>query len=113
LTQPLESPPFRDFNDEVKTAIDDTINEVLGHQVLTAFHCALKEHHALTDDEIPYRLDTVFDTLEGAFGFKGSRTISRLIAKRVYAGIGLRFIELPNYRLQDYLELAKKQLASR
>jgi len=99
-----------EFNDEVKLAIDDTISAVVGRQVLNAVYDHLKEHYDVTESEVPYRLDTLFDTLEGTFGFKGALTISRVIARRVYTRMGLRFIELPNYRVQDYLEQAKKEL---
>ncbi len=100
-----------EFNNEVKRAIDDTISSVVGQQVLKAVYDHLKDHYGITGDEVPYRLATLFDTLEQTFGFKGALTLSRVIARRVYAKMGLRFIELPNYRLQDYLEQAKKQLA--
>lgn len=103
----------KEFNDEVKRAIDDAISTVLGQQVLKALYDHLKGHYDITSDEVSYRLDTLFDTLEKTFGFKGALTLSRVIAKRVYARMGLRFIELPDYRLQDYLEQAKEQLAER
>jgi hypothetical protein len=99
-----------EFNDEVKLVIDDTISTVVGPQVLEAVYDHLKEHYDVTENEIPYRLDTLFNTLEWVFGFKGALTISRVIARRIYVRMGLRFIELPNYRVQDYLEQAKKEL---
>jgi hypothetical protein len=98
---------FKEFNAEVKTAIDSTIEAVLGPKVLDTLYDALKQHYSIESDEAPYRLDTLFSVLENTFGFQGSRTISRAIARRVY---GLKFRELPNYRLQDYLDLAKKEL---
>jgi len=101
---------FKEFNDGVKWALDSTIYEVLGQEVLKAVYDHLRDRYAITGDEIPYRLDAVFDTLEGTFGFKGARTISRAAARRFYFKMGLRFIENPEYRLQDYIELAKKQL---
>jgi hypothetical protein len=101
---------FRDFNAEVKMAIDGTIEAVLGPQVLDTLYDALKQHYSIESDEAPYRLDTLFSVLENTFGFQGSRTISRAIARRVYVKMGLKFRELPNYRLQDYLDLAKKEL---
>lgn len=100
-----------EFNDEVKRAIDDTISTIVGQQVLKALYNHLKEHYDVTADEIPRRLDTLFNALEKTFGFKGALTLSRAIARRAYARMGLRFIELPDYRLQDYLEQAKKQLS--
>lgn len=108
----MASRTVKEFNDEVKLAIDGTISTVLGQQVLKAVYDHLKEHYDVTGDEIPYPLDTLFDMLEKNFGVKGALTLSRVIARQVYVRMGLRFIELPGYRLQDYLEQAKKQLAS-
>jgi hypothetical protein len=107
----LSAPSATAFNDDARRAIDDAISSVVGEQVLKAVYDHLKDHYGIADDEVPYRLDTLFDTLEKTFGFKGALTLSRVIARRVYGQMGLRFIELPNYRLQDYLEQAKKQLA--
>jgi hypothetical protein len=91
-------------------AIDNAIFTILGRQVLKAIYDSLKEHHDISGEEIPYRLDTVFKMLEGTFGYQGAITLGRVIAKRVYARMGLQFRELPDYELQDYLDQAKKQL---
>ncbi len=101
----------KEFNDEVKLAIDNAIYTLLGQQVLRAVYDHLRERYDVTGDELPYRLDTLFETLEATFGLKGALTLGRVIARCVYARMGLRFIELPNYTLQDYLERAKQQLA--
>lgn len=100
-----------EFNDEVKRAIDETISTVLGEQVLKALYEHLKKQYDVTSDEIPYRLDTFSKTLEDTFGVKGALTLSRVIARRVYARIDLQFVELGNYNLQDYLQDAKIDLA--
>jgi len=99
-----------EFNDEVKRAIDNVISTVLGSQVVKALYFHLKEHYDISSDEIPYRLDTLFDALEKTFGVKGALTLGRVIARRFYARMGLKFVELGNYKLQDYLEQAKRQL---
>ncbi|MGA3405860.1 MAG: hypothetical protein ABSD49_09030 [Candidatus Bathyarchaeia archaeon] len=70
----------------------------------------LGEHYDITPDEVPYRLDTLFETLEQTFGVKGARTLSKAIARRLYFRFNLQFVETENYRLQDYLEQAKKEL---
>ena len=101
---------IKEFNDEVKLAIDDAISAILGQQVLKALYAHLQEHYDITRDEIPYRLDTLFDALENTFGVKGALTLGRVIAKRFYARMGLQFVELGNYKLQDYLEDAKIDL---
>ena len=82
----------------------------MGQDVLAALYNHLKEHYDITPDEIPYRLDSVFETLEHTFGVQGARTLSRVIEKRLYFRLLLKFVATENYRLQDYLEQAKKEL---
>ena len=111
LTFVMAQHTIKEFNDEVKLAIDDAISAILGQQVLKALYAHLKDHYDITRDEIPYRLDTLFDALENTFGVKGALTLGRVIAKRFYARMNLQFAELGNYKLQDYLEDAKIELA--
>lgn len=101
----------KEFNEEVKAAIDDAISTLLGPQVVKALYVHLKEHYDITSDELPYRLDTLFDALEKTFGVKGALTLGRVIARRFYARMDLQFAEIGNYKLQDYLEDAKIELA--
>ena len=103
----------KEFNNEFKQAFDGAIFGIVGQDVLRSLYTHLKDHYDITPDEVPYRLDTVFETLELAFGVKGARTISRAIAKRLYRRLNLQFVETENYRLQDYLEQAKKDLQLR
>ena len=100
----------KEFNREAKRAIDGAIFGIVGQDVLRALYKHLKEHYDITPDEIPYRLDTVFETLEHTFGVRGARTLSRAIAKRLYFSLNLQFVETENYRLQDYFKQAKKEL---
>ena len=100
----------KEFNSEVKRSVDGAIYVIVGQDVLRALYTHLKEHYDITPDEIPYRLDSMFETLEQTFGVKGARTLSRSIAKRLYFRLNLQFVETENYRLQDYIEQAKKEL---
>ena len=100
----------KEFNSETKRAVEGAIYGIMGRDVLKAFHELLKERYHLTPDEIPHRVDAVFEILEHTFGYKGARTISRVIAKRLYYRLNLQFVARPDYRLQDYLEQAKKEL---
>ena len=65
---------MKHFNDEVRRAIDGAVFSIVGPEVVGALYKHLKEHYDVTPDEVPYRLDTVFDTLEQTFGVKGERT---------------------------------------
>ncbi len=100
----------KEFNDEVKRAIDGAIYAIVGQDVLRSLRNHLKTHYDITPDEIPYRLDTLFETLEHTFGLSGARTLSRAIARRIYYRYNIDFIVKDGYKLQDYLEDAKQIL---
>lgn len=100
----------KEFNDEVKLAIDGTVFSTVGQKVLRSLYKHLENRYGIPPDEIPYRLDASFETLEQTFGVKGARTLSRTIARRVYFRFNLPFVETENYRLEDYLQQAKKEL---
>ena len=100
----------KEFDSEVKRSIESAIYGTVGGGVLKALYKHLKEQYNISPAEIPYRLDAVFETLEQTFGVKGARTLSRAIAKRLNFRLNLQFVEKDDYRLQDYVEQAKKQL---
>ena len=49
--------------------------EVLGATVLDGLYAALKSKYDITRDELPYRTETMYQILEGAFGVFGAKTI--------------------------------------
>jgi hypothetical protein len=107
---PPPEPP-KDFNKEVKSALDMVILGLTGPSVLVSLHRHLKDHYGITPDEIPYRLNTVFGVLESVFGVAGVDTIKRATAKRLCQNVGLDFSDVFGYDLPDYVELCKKRLA--
>ena len=100
-----------DFNDELKRVIDSVIFGIVGQNVLRALHKHLKERYDITPNEIPYRLDTLFEILENTFGVTAARTLGNVIVRRLYFRYNLQFGDTKGYRLQDYVDEAKRQLA--
>jgi hypothetical protein len=107
------SPPEPDFDGKLRVAIDETIADVLGGRVLGALHEYLTKNYDVTLDEIPYRLNTVFESLEVVLGVRGASAMGWMIAKRFYAKIGLRFVRNENYGLEEYFQQAKSTLLRR
>ena len=62
-------------------------------------------------EELASRLDILTGVLESTFGPTGARTIGRAIAKRLYWKLGIQFPQRDEYKLQDYVEEAKRHLA--
>jgi len=102
---------LKDFNGTLNKAISETIGNVLGSNVLDTLYHVLEAKYSVTSEELPYRLDTMWEVLEHALGYVSSRTVGRSIAKLFYSKLGLDFVAYPQWRLQDYVEGAKKKLA--
>jgi len=107
------APTAVEFNEEVKRAIDGALFSLVGQGVLQSLYKHLEEHYDITPNEVPYRLDTLFKTLEHVFGVTGARTIGKAIARRLYFRFNLKFVDAQNSSLQDYLQQAKKELLLR
>jgi hypothetical protein len=100
----------RDFNREVANAIDAALYEILGQTTLEVLYGHLKDHYCIGSDEIPCHLPTVIKVLEKMFGAVGTKAIGSDVARKLYAQLGLRFVERSNYSLKDYIEEALKLL---
>jgi hypothetical protein len=104
---------IEEFNAEVKIAFDQAVLNILGEEVLGSLYMHLQNYRRISPDEVPYRLDSLFDTLQHTFGVAGARTLSRAIAKRIYLKFHLSFPDTPSYRLQDYIEQAKRVVVAK
>jgi len=101
-----------DFND-VLQSVDSVLFDLLGASVVVALHDRLRDRYNVVSEEIPYRLDMALTVLETVFGVTGTRTIARVVARRLYHKYGLVFVDRANDNLQDYVEQAKKELAAK
>lgn len=102
----------QDFNDILCSAIEDTISDALGRGGLEGLYKYLKDHHEISRDELPYRIETMYSALEAPFGIFGAKTIGIRIARNFYAKLRLTFYEHEGYALQDYIETAKSKLTN-
>lgn len=107
------SEPTKNFNGILKKAIDETIVGVVGQTVHEALFRRLEEKYSVTSDELPYRLDIMFEVLRKTFGVTGSRTIGRAIARNFFGKLSIPFVANDEYTLKDYLEEAKTNLAAK
>jgi len=100
------------FNKILARSVKEGVTNALGRNVAATMFDQLYEHYDLTLENIPYRLDIFFSILEDAFGYKISRVMSRVIARKLYAQLSLEFIEKPEKGLLEYIDEAKKKLAN-
>jgi hypothetical protein len=100
----------RDLNSALCSVIDDTVVELLGSDVLASLYGILEKQHAITRDELPYRLESSYKVLEDAFEVFGAKTLGSVIAQKLYAGRNSVFCNHDGYTLSDYVEFAKSKL---
>jgi len=102
------------FNKILLESIDETISNLLSKKVEDALYTHLKKVRSVSKDEIPYRLEVLSKTLEDTFGSTGSLTISRAIARRLYAKLEMAPISAtPTRTLKEYIENARKNFRRR
>ena len=99
------------LNETLCGAIDDTMVEVLGRRVLDTMYVMLKVKYDVGRDELPYRLDTLYQILGNAFPIRTAGVIGTRIALRFYTRLGLTFHDHEGYTLLDYVQEAKSKLA--
>lgn len=99
-----------DFNDLLIASVEETISEILGARVTGAFWYHYQAFLGITREEMPYRLETLFQTLKGTFGV-GGETLGRSIVRKLYSKAGVPLIYVPDRSLVDYVEELKQTLA--
>jgi hypothetical protein len=102
----------KNFNEEVNAVLDATISRLLGPEVREALVKILKDRYDVSPDEVPYRLETVFQVLHDELGEPGVQTVQMVTAKRLFEKFGLAYTYLDNFTLQDHVKQAKEVLAS-
>jgi hypothetical protein len=99
---------IEDFNGVLCSSIDQAISDAFSIKVLDSLYLYLHDKHALSRDEVPYRLEAFLAVLEKLFGAAGSQTIGTLVARILYAHLNLRFEKKPSFTLLDYVSEAKQ-----
>lgn len=99
-----------DFNDLLIKSVEETISEILGASVTSAFWYHYQAFLGISREEMPYRLETLFQTLKGTFGI-GGETLGRSIVRKLYSKAGVPLNYVPDRPLADYVEELKETLA--
>jgi hypothetical protein len=103
----------RHLNVLLVESIDDAISILLSRDVVDALYVHLQKIHSVSRDEVPCKIETLCAALEKTFGVPSSRIISKVIARRLYAKLGLPFTDNPSRTLLEYVEEAKIKLQDR
>jgi hypothetical protein len=102
----LESSLETQFNRALVKSVEETITLLLGKSVAGALSYHLYAYLGLAEDDIPSHLKELFATLNYSFGVSGN-VVGRAIVRRLYAKLGLVFVEKPNATLVQYVDEAR------
>ena len=103
----------REFNRLFIESLDESLGSVLSEVVRLAVYDALEKHHSIARNQIPERLDDFALALERCFGVAPSKTMGKVIVKRLYSKLGLVFVDETDWRLPDYVREAKRKMNER
>jgi len=90
-------------------SIDEALTDLLGRRAREAVYDYLERNCLVARNELPTRLEAFLTLLDDTFG-KGSKTIGRVVARRLYSKLEWEFIEVPGYELVDYVEAVKARI---
>jgi len=95
-----------EFKDILLNAVDYGLL-VLGEIVRKAIYERLESSYQVKRADIPEKLESFHVGLAGLFGRRGN-VVERLIARKLYSNLALKFEEHENWTLVDYVNHAKK-----
>jgi hypothetical protein len=90
-------------------SIDEALTDLLGRRAREAVYDYLERNCLVARNELPSRLEAFLTLLDDTFG-KGSKTIGRVVARRLYSKLEWEFIEVAGYELVDYVEAVKARI---
>ncbi len=92
-------------------AIDEALEGLIGNKAKQAVYDHLARNYSLAREEIPRHLDRFFALTDTTFGEKGTKTIAKSIAKRLWERLGWRFEDIRGLEFEEYIELARGRIA--
>jgi hypothetical protein len=92
-------------------SLDEVLEDLLGARVRQTIYNCLREQGALRE-EMPSRLDLLIRFLDLNLG-KGSKTVQKSVARRLYKKLGWELNEVPSFDLSDYVSHAIQRIERR
>jgi hypothetical protein len=99
-----------EFDRLLVESVHESFALILGEIPKRALYASIERNYAVAISRVPERLDDFAEALETLFGVPASRSIARVIVKRLYSELGLTYIERPDWRLPDYVNEAKSRM---
>jgi hypothetical protein len=98
--------------DDFRRALLEAVDEgflALGGSVRRALYWHLEDRFSIRRDEIPDRPGEFAEALRDMLG-AGAGVLLKVMARRLYEGLGLAFEERPGWGFADYVENAKESV---
>jgi hypothetical protein len=92
----------------IMDSFDETVRGILGAGVVEPFYSYLAAN-GVPKNDIPVKLDRLCIVLDETFGL-GSITLQRALAKRIYAKLGLTFVNSERRSLVEYIKAAESSI---
>ena len=100
---------MEEFEKILLETIDESMVRVFGHTSTGVIYDYLKENRKLGKEDIPENLEVFSSSLEKMFGF-GALLLEKLVLKKLYAKLGLRYEEREGYKFLYYIKELKSQI---
>lgn len=100
----------REFDRLLIESLDESAAMVLGEIARKAVYEVLEKKYGIERNRIPERLNELTSAFETIFGATAGKTMVRAIVKRLYSKLGLTFVEIPDWRLPDYVREARARM---
>lgn len=98
-----------EFEKILLETIDEGMVQVFGNTSTGVIYDYLKGNHKLSKEDIPENLEVFSFSLEKMFGF-GAILLEKLVLKKLYKKLGLKYEEKKGYKFLDYIKELKSQI---
>jgi hypothetical protein len=98
----------RDMNSYFAEAVDDTLKQVFKEDGARVIYEFLENHSCLKLEEVADKPEIFSATLERLM-VSAAHVIEKLILKKIYSRLGLKFKEKPGYEFQDYVRELREE----
>jgi hypothetical protein len=86
--------------------LENSLKEVFGETSTSLIYDYIENDIHLKREDIPENLEIFFSSLEKMYGF-GARILKKIVLKKLYMKLGLRYEEKGGYSFSDHVEELK------
>jgi len=99
----------KEFEKILLETIDESMVQVFGNTSTGVIYNFIEGNHDLKKEDIPENLEIFSSILEKMFGF-GATFLEKLVLKKLYMKLGLKYEEKEGYKFLDYIKELKSRV---